>query len=284
MMCRTPILVMAALVMLPGRNQSVHLLAREPVPSHANLAVAINEEFALSLYRQLANEQEGKNLFFSPFSLSVALIMASEGARGETALQMGKALHLPASLQRAGADGADIPWDLSAIHTAMATLIDRFSTTKQVPQGNRGRLEQLRAELNEVNARVARLQKEKGGSLRELREEVAKGEKLAREVNMMLTQMGQYELRLANALWVEKSYPFQKSYVETIQRYYGPGRAVPVDFVGNSEGARKQINGWVEEQTGSRIKELILPKAVDQVTRLVLTNAIYFKGEWVDRF
>ena len=57
----------------------------------------------------------------------------------------------------------------------------------------------------------------------------------------------------------------------------------PVDF-GDEEGTRRKINSWVEEKTQNRIKDLISPGVLDSMTRLVLVNAIYFKGEWAARF
>ncbi len=57
----------------------------------------------------------------------------------------------------------------------------------------------------------------------------------------------------------------------------------PVDF-GDEEGTRRKINSWVEEKTQNRIKDLISPGVLDSMTRLVLINAIYFKGEWATRF
>jgi serpin B len=58
----------------------------------------------------------------------------------------------------------------------------------------------------------------------------------------------------------------------------------PVDFVGNTEGSRKTINGWVEKQTHDKIKDLLPEGSVTPGTSLVITNAIYFKGKWATAF
>ena len=63
-----------------------------------------------------------------------------------------------------------------------------------------------------------------------------------------------------------------------------PAGAFPVDFKGDPEGERKKINAWVEQQTNNRIRDLMPAGSIDAVTRLVLTNAIYFKGEWATPF
>jgi serpin B len=89
--------------------------------------------------------------------------------------------------------------------------------------------------------------------------------------------------RLANALWGQKGYNFLPSFVQTIQTHYG-AEARQLDFQQATEEARLTINTWVEKQTQDKIKELLQPGILDSETRLVLTNAIYFKGKWRDPF
>lgn len=93
-----------------------------------------------------------------------------------------------------------------------------------------------------------------------------------------------YELRVANALWGEQSHPFLPAYVRMIHKCYRTGGLFPVDFHGNPEAARHQINAWVEEQTAQKIKDLVPQGAITDLTRMVLTNAIYFKGDWDSQF
>jgi serpin B len=192
-------------------------------------AVAANSDFAVDLYRQLTNEEKnlGKNAFFSPYSVFCALAMTAEGARGETATQMGTTLHFSNSLRNTGDDARSIPWNMTVIHTGMAALDERF------------------------NPKAAEQQ---------------------------------YELRVANALWGEKTCPFEQSYLDTINKFYRSGGIFPMEFSKQPEAARQKINAWVEEQTKKRIKDLIVPDDVDESTRLVLTNAIYFKGDWLQFF
>ena len=91
------------------------------------------------------------------------------------------------------------------------------------------------------------------------------------------------ELNIANALWVNKTYPLKKNYSDVISDVYG-GVLYVQDFADDSEGARLFINNWVSEQTKNRIKDLLPPDSVDELTRLVITNAIYFKGKWASSF
>ncbi|MBN2127964.1 MAG: serpin family protein [Sedimentisphaerales bacterium] len=93
----------------------------------------------------------------------------------------------------------------------------------------------------------------------------------------------QYQLRVANALWGQKDYESLSSFTKGIEAAYG-GKLQELDFVTGAEQARKTINAWVEKQTNDKIKDLISPGVLDAMTRLVLTNAIYFKGNWASQF
>lgn len=88
-----------------------------------------------------------------------------------------------------------------------------------------------------------------------------------------------YELRTGNALWTQKDYLFLEDYLRTVEEYYG-GKAAVLDFINEAEESRQTINTFIEEQTNHKIKDLIPPGVLDEYTRLVLTNAIYFKGDW----
>ncbi|MHC4866601.1 MAG: serpin family protein [Planctomycetota bacterium] len=96
-------------------------------------------------------------------------------------------------------------------------------------------------------------------------------------------EKGAYQLTVANALWGQKDYGFLNEFVQLIKDHYD-GNLNEVDFVTAAEAARKTINTWVEEQTSNKIKNLIGPGVLDGLTRLVLTNAIYFKGNWARQF
>jgi serpin B len=94
---------------------------------------------------------------------------------------------------------------------------------------------------------------------------------------------GGYELVVANALWGQKDYKFLQEFLTLVRTNYD-GDLKQVDFVNQTEAARKTINDWVENKTKGKIKELIKPGTLDSMTRLVLTNAIYFKGKWASQF
>jgi len=94
-----------------------------------------------------------------------------------------------------------------------------------------------------------------------------------------------YQLAIANSLWGQANYPFQKEFINLLNKYYEAGFN-EVDFVNeeNREKARLTINKWVEDKTNNKIKELIHPEDISALTRLILVNAIYFKGKWQNQF
>lgn len=91
------------------------------------------------------------------------------------------------------------------------------------------------------------------------------------------------ELRAANRLFGQQGYPFEKPFLALADNTYGAPLML-MDFENAAEQERAKINAWVEEQTRSRIKELIPAGVIDPDTRLVLTNAVYLKAAWAEAF
>jgi len=169
-----------------------------------------NTAFALDLYSRLKDEDG--NLFFSPYSISVALAMTYAGARENTAQQMSQTLRFSLDPQR--------------LHPAFGKLEERLEA---------------------------------------------------------LQEEGNVQLEIANSLWPHKSYPILEEYIGLVKKYYGV-KITPLDYAADTEAARRIINEWVEEKTKDKIKDMIGPGVLDALTRLVLVNAIYFKGNWADQF
>lgn len=191
-----------------------------PNVSQEDLAeiVAGNTAFALDLYRLLSAEK-AENLFYSPYSISVALAMTYAGARSETEKQMASALHFTLPQER--------------LHPAFNALDLYFTSLGQQPQGS-----------------------DEGTPFR---------------------------LHIANALWGQQGYEFLGDFLDTLAQNYGAGLRL-VDFNSNPEAARQRINQWVSDQTEQKIKDLIPPGVLNPLTRLVLTNAIYFNAAWLYPF
>jgi len=169
-----------------------------------------NTRFALDLYGQLSGEKG--NLFLSPYSISSALAMTYQGARGETAKEMKKTLAFSAD---------------DKLHPGFLALNDQINGS---PDKKRG-----------------------------------------------------YQLSVANALWGQQNYPWNKDFLAAGEKFYGAG-VKDVDFIGATEKARVAINDWVEQKTEKKIKDLLKPGILTVDTRMVLTNAIYFKGDWASQF
>jgi len=100
--------------------------------------------------------------------------------------------------------------------------------------------------------------------------------------DVLNNQNEDYDLSTANALWVQQQFNLLPAYLNVIQTYYG-GDATEVDYNNPAEAAGI-INQWVEDQTNGLIKDLITEDLIDPLTRLILTNAIYFKGVWQTQF
>ncbi|KAK5930352.1 hypothetical protein CgunFtcFv8_026590 [Champsocephalus gunnari] len=92
-----------------------------------------------------------------------------------------------------------------------------------------------------------------------------------------------YILKLANRLYGENTANFLPKFLAATQKYYKADMKA-VDFIGAAEACRAEINGWVEQQTENKIKDLLKSGTVTPMTRLALVNAIYFKGNWMNRF
>jgi len=95
--------------------------------------------------------------------------------------------------------------------------------------------------------------------------------------------LGGYELRLANRTWGQRGFPFRDEFVRITREDYG-AELQQADFAGDAETARRTINAWVAERTKDRIRDLFPQGTIDGYTRLVLANAIYFKGLWATQF
>ena len=95
-------------------------------------------------------------------------------------------------------------------------------------------------------------------------------------------EAGNVRLEVANSLWPHKTYPFLPEYLALTKKYYGVS-ITPLDYT-QPEAARVTINNWVEDKTQKKITNLIPSGALDPLTRLVLVNAIYFKGNWASQF
>jgi serpin B len=92
-----------------------------------------------------------------------------------------------------------------------------------------------------------------------------------------------FRLHIVNQLWGQEGYAIEQAFLDTLATFYGAGLRL-LDFACQWEPSRVAINEWVAEQTEGRIEDLLPPGAVHDLTRLVLTNAVYFKASWAVPF
>ena len=175
-----------------------------------------NSAFAFDLYQELG-KREG-NIFYSPYSISLALAMTHAGAHGETEQQMADTLHFT------------------------------------LPQGS------LHPVFNGLDIELNK------------RGEGARGKD------------GEgFRLNIVNAIWGQNGYSFLPEFLDVLAENYGAGLR-SLDFAKESEESRLTINNWVSDQTEGRIENLIPQGVINELTRLVLTNAIYFNAAWLHPF
>jgi serpin B len=125
------------------------------------------------------------------------------------------------------------------------------------------------------------------GEMRNVLRFSLKGEELHPAMSEMARRLDSeepgLELSIANSLWGQKGYGFLKEFLDLNRTNYGAGLN-EVDFLNAPDEARKEINHWVEDRTGNRIRELLKKEHIKSDTTLVLVNAIYFKGIWLYQF
>ena len=92
-----------------------------------------------------------------------------------------------------------------------------------------------------------------------------------------------YDLVVANSIWPHKGFKIKAPFVKLLKKNYGIGIR-RLDFEGSPATNAGIINGWVEHWTNGMVKKLLKPINVPKLTRLVLVNTIYFKGDWVKPF
>lgn len=176
-----------------------------------------NNRFAVDLYHQFSGKNNG-NLFYSPYSISLALAMTYAGANGQTKEQMAEVLHFML--------------EDSELHSAF----------------NR-----MAIELNNRNS--------------------------AREP----CGVQGVQLHIANSIWGQQGYDFMQAFLDVLAENYDAGMRL-LDYQSDPEACRQTINDWVSQQTNGKIEDLIPAGGINYLTRLVLTNAIYFKANWLYPF
>ncbi|MDY6911119.1 MAG: serpin family protein [Chloroflexota bacterium] len=189
-----------------------------PKVNETDLAAQIggNSTFAFDLYHEIKTGND--NLFYSPYSISVALAMTYAGARGETEQQMAETLHFILSQD--------------SLHPSFNALDIQLAARGEGAKGKEGE---------------------------------------------------GFQLNIVNAIWGQEDYKFLSEFLDVLAENYGAGLRL-LDFAKAPEESRITINRWISEQTEGRIEDMIPQGTIDTLTRLVLTNAIYFNAAWQNPF
>ncbi len=268
--------VLGGLFLATGYTQSSG--ATRPPNDTAQLVKA-NNAFALTLLRELDARDKGANHFLSPFSLQSALTMATEGARGETATEMGRTLQFPEAMRQAGI----IPWDMTRLRREFQSISDRMQPDNSEKANIlRKQVSDLRSRLTQANEEAHSLRQAK--KFQQADAKSAEAVKLANQINALAAQVDQYELSNANSLWIDNSFTISPHYQSIVREFYRPAEVAAANFRHQSDEERLRINQWVSEQTHAKIRDIVPPGVINPLTRLVIANAIYFKGTWAAPF
>lgn len=181
--------------------------------------VTDNTQFAMDLYGRLVSDiDESDNLFYSPYSISVALSMAYGGAEGETKKQMQSTLHF-------NLEEPKLYESFNALDLALTSRGKNAEGIDGTP----------------------------------------------------------FQLHIVNDTWGQKDGGFLENYLNLLSEYYGADLKT-LDFAANPETSRAVINEYISEQTQNCINDLLPKGTISDMTRMVLTNAIYFNAAWANQF
>ncbi|XP_043835252.1 serpin B10 isoform X1 [Dromiciops gliroides] len=166
------------------------------------------------------------------------------------------------------------PWSISTA-LAMVYLGAKGNTATQMEQ-----VLQLKATGTEITS--SRFEKKRKTEL-----SPRKAEDIHSDFQALISEINKasdsYLLKTANRLYGEKTYPFHCEYLENMKKYFG-AEPQSVNFLETADQTRAEINSWVENQTEGKIVKLLPDDSIDSMTRLVLVNAVYFKGKWKEEF
>ncbi len=185
-------------------------------PDESEIFVEDNNRFAVELYHEVRGQND--NLFFSPYSISIAMAMTWAGAKNDTETQMADTMQFTHSQQKLHSLFNELDLDLNNRDYSDTENSDKFLT-----------------------------------------------------------------LNVSNEIWAQKDFYFLESFLDTLMINYGVG-VRSVDYIKDSNQACQDINDWVAEQTEDKIKDLVTPSDITPLTRLVLTNTIFFKASWLIPF
>ncbi|XP_029955714.1 leukocyte elastase inhibitor-like isoform X1 [Salarias fasciatus] len=276
-----------------------------------------NAGFVLDMLKKLRGEDKKENVLFCPVSLSAGLAMVLMGAKGNTAKQISEVLQLtetqPKSLSATPLQSLlkTRTEARTQVHTQIKMQIQQRSmvpsylskvlkskTDNDAEQTDKGDEETPKggpetgkdeAQNGSDAAQTSQGDAQAAGEVSQTEKDEAPAAqddvhaKLSELLSPFFKDDAPFGLSVANRLYGEKSCEFIEGFSEETKKLYN-AELEPVDFKGNAETERVNINSWVEKQTQGKVKDLLAQGVVSDMTRLVLVNAIYFKGKWAEQF
>jgi serpin B len=262
-------------------------------------------QFAFDLYRQAADKQKkAVNIVVAPYSVAEALALAYAGARGKTAEEIAKTLHLKVKPDQAGPAFASLGIGGGG-HLADELAPTKYRFGARVRDGGGEGVEITDVKQGSPAWEAGLRPKERIIRLGEkgIRDTVEYANALDTFIDMLDGEVagaqgnrrfsatlnppasGKKRLRplIANAFWGSKDLQFTPAFKETASLYYNAAVA-SLDFAGNPQQARLQINRWVADATDDNITNLLPPDAITKQTGLVLINAVYLESGWRSAF
>ncbi|XP_023806206.1 leukocyte elastase inhibitor-like isoform X4 [Oryzias latipes] len=240
-------------------NDAARFMINEEIMASLNTVSSANTNFSLDLFKQLSNKDKTANVFYSPFSISSALAMVMLGARGTTASQMTEVL----CFSKAGKQ------------QQQRQQQQQQPQQQQQAKGAQQMMQMQQKGQASLPAQVKSLK------LRDSQDQVHAS--FAELLGQLNKPKASYALSVANRLFGEQTYQFVEEFLGNSRKHY-KAELEKVNFMQGSEAARLNINTWVEKQTQGKIKDILAEGSLNNLTRLVLVNAIYFKGNWNKKF
>ncbi|XP_004858507.1 serpin B12 [Heterocephalus glaber] len=216
--------------------------------------VVANNKFCFDFFQAISKDDDHKNIFFCPLSLSAAFGMIRLGARNDSAHQIDEVLHFNELLQNESKETD------SCLKSNKQVLPDSSPEGQQQATGS----QDVQPESSSDESKL-----------------------LSCYFGKLLSKLDRiknyYTLSMANRLYGEQEFPICQEYSDGVIQFYHT-TIESVDFQKSTEKSRQMINFWVESQCQGKIKELFSKDTINDATVLVLVNAVYFKAKWEKYF
>lgn len=240
--------------------------------------VDYHNRFAHRFYSHLT-QPNSENVIFSPYSIFTAFAMMYEGAKGKTKTELKTFFRFP---NEENLHEFLTPLDNSFESYKMFKIEEFKERLEKKYDGIYKYIQKRNKDIQELNTFLPQLTKFQKPNVnapipyteeRMLQDFSSSLEKSVGSKNSI------FELQTINALWIQQGYPIEEEFKNCIHEFYD-GNMFFLDFINDSENTAKIINEYVEKHTNHKLTNLIAPNNFTELTRLILTNILYFSGSW----